>query len=457
MIYVTSTLTILETPSASTVPTKVATGSASTAQSSSAASTSGGSAGAAEDDHDGSGTNMVSPDGSSRRSAAIAGGMTGGIAGIAMLGLLLLLLFRRRKRRRNDEKSSVVSEPRMSSSSQALPPAIAAAGVTRHSNGSAAIVAPHSQHRQLPIIQDNLIHVNFDHWDRPFAHEDPHQRKTGSPLRLMNPDPTPTPPAPANTSSLSLPPGAAPTPPPHNFLSRQRSALTAALLSVKRSFSSQDVVPRHASNETTTSHTQPHKSLPVPPHNKLTMPSEVILAGATPRPISSHSQASTHTIIRYRVPDDPFVASSPVPPCLQPGGAGGGGVARNDFLMPPPLHVKVPWPLQTRVQPRQQQQHNDVSPLTRSNSDCSTRFESLSSPTRSDVSSVSFRSGPFDLATSSVVGGEGGRGTDNTGAVETVRGQNNALHAIGQNDSAVLNRGQREQTPNWIVHVYPGT
>jgi hypothetical protein len=72
-----------------------------------------------------------------------------------------------------------------------------------------------------------------------------------------------------------------------------------------------------------------------------------------------------------------------------------------------------------------------VSPITRSNSDCSTRFESLS-PTRSEISSVSVRSGPFDLATASVVDMESGRGTPGY-------------------------RGQREQTPNWEVHVNPGT
>jgi len=72
-----------------------------------------------------------------------------------------------------------------------------------------------------------------------------------------------------------------------------------------------------------------------------------------------------------------------------------------------------------------------VSPLTRSNSDCSTTFESLS-PTRSEVSSVSVRSGPFDLATASVVDMETGRETPSY-------------------------RGQREQTPNWEVHLHPGT
>jgi hypothetical protein len=72
-----------------------------------------------------------------------------------------------------------------------------------------------------------------------------------------------------------------------------------------------------------------------------------------------------------------------------------------------------------------------VSPITRSNSDCSTRFESRS-PTRSEISSVSVRSGPFDLATASVVDMESGRGTPGY-------------------------RGQREQTPNWEVHVNPGT
>ncbi|KAG9758609.1 hypothetical protein KCU73_g3818, partial [Aureobasidium melanogenum] len=126
--------------------------------------------------------------------------------------------------------------------------------------------------------------MDLDHWDRPFAHEDPHLRDGGSPLRLMNPDPTPTPPVNLRTSSTSISPDTGPNN-PHGFLQRQRSALTAALLSIKRSFSSQDVVPRHASDE---SHLQPsaHPSAhPSPLHipdkntNKLTMPSEAILAG----------------------------------------------------------------------------------------------------------------------------------------------------------------------------------
>ncbi|KAH0320557.1 hypothetical protein KCU71_g4254, partial [Aureobasidium melanogenum] len=276
--------------------------------------------------------------------------------------------------------------------------------------------------------------MDLDHWDRPFAHEDPHLRDGGSPLRLMNPDPTPTPPVNLRTSSTSISPDPGPNN-PHGFLQRQRSALTAALLSIKRSFSSQDVVPRHASDE---SHLQPsaHPSAhPSPLHipdkntNKLTMPSEAILAGVSAsRPISSQSAMSNNTIIRHQVPDDPFVTStaatpnSPLPNCLQPGS----GVARRDFLAPPPLWTKMPMQ-STPTHPR----HGTVSPLTRTNSDCSTRFESLS-PTRSEVSGVSVRSGPFDLATASVVDGESGR-------------------------EAVGGRGIREQTPNWEVHVCPGT
>ncbi|KAH0289775.1 hypothetical protein KCU62_g4021, partial [Aureobasidium sp. EXF-3399] len=278
--------------------------------------------------------------------------------------------------------------------------------------------------------------MNVEHWDRPFAHEDPHLRDDGSPLRLMNPDPTPTPPVVFRSSSTSVSPDAAPDN-PHRFLQRQRSALTAALLSIKRSFSSQDVVPRHASDDSNlqpsvlpSAHPSAHPSpLHIQDKNKLTMPSEAILAGITvSRPISSQSAISTNTIIRHRVPDDPFVTStsatpnSLLPDCLQPGN----GIARRDFLSPPPLRTRMPVQ-STPTHP----QHGTVSPLTRSNSDCSTTFESLS-PTRSEVSSVSVRSGPFDLATASVVDMETGRETPGY-------------------------RAQREQTPNWEVHVNPGT
>lgn len=432
-VYITSTRTV---PADSSTPQQVSTSAfqdtTSTTSTSAASSSAGPVAGKSGEGH---GSMLVSPNGSSEHSAVIAGGMSGSLAGIALIGLLFLFFFRRRKRRLPyRDKDGAAAEPRMSSSSQALPSAVAAAGATRLSDRSAILAHQRSDPNRLPVIDHNLIHMDLDHWDRPFAHEDPHLRDDGSPLRLMNPDPTPTPPVVFRTSSTSISPDAGPNN-PHSFLQRQRSALTAALLSIKRSFSSQDVVPRHASDE---SHLQPsaHPSAhPSPLHipdkntNKLTMPSEAILAGlSASRPISSQSAMSNNTIIRHQVPDDPFVISasatpnSPLPNCLQPGN----GVARRDFLAPPPLRTHMPMQF-TPTHPR----HGAVSSLTRTNSDCSTRFESLS-PTRSEISSVSVRSGPFDLATASVVDGESGREAD-------------------------VGRGQREQTPNWEVHVCPGT
>ncbi|CAD0018655.1 unnamed protein product, partial [Aureobasidium pullulans] len=327
----------------------------------------------------GHGSLLVSPKGSSKHSAAIAGGMTGSLAGMALIGLLFLFLFRRRKRRPPyNEKHEAAAEPRMSSSSQALPSAIAAAGAPRHSDRS--IVPQRSPSGRPPIIDHNLIHMDLNHWDRPFAHEDPHPRDDSSPLRLMNPDPTPTPPIILTASSSVSPENN-----PHRFLQRQRSALAAALLSVKRSLSSQDVVPRHASEESHT-HTSAHPSAhPSPLHiqdksNKLTMPSEVILAGASvteSRPMSSQSAISDNTIIRHHAPDDPF------------------------------------------------------------------------------VSSVSVRSGPFDLASASVVDGDVGREGE-----RVILQRNGAERVVLPRDGAdrvIMQGGQREQTPNWEVHVYPGT
>lgn len=430
-ILITSTRTV---PAASSTPQKVSTSVIQDTTSTTSTSIASSSAAAvATTGAQGHGSLLVSPDGSSQHSAAIAGGMSGSLAGIALVGLLFLFFFRRRKRRLPyQDKDGAAAEPRMSSSSQALPSAVAAAGATRDSDRSAILAAQRAHPDRLPVIDHNLIHMDLDHWDRPFAHEDPHLRDDGSPLRLVNPDPTPTPPVAFRSSATSISPDAGPNN-PHSFLQRQRSALTAALLSIKRSFSSQDVVPRHASDE---SHSQPsaHPSAhPSPLHipskdaNKLTMPSEAILAGVSAsRPISFQSAMSNNTIIRHQVPDDPFVTSatpnSPLPNCLQPGN----GIARRDFLAPPPLLTRMPIQ-STPTHPR----HGTVSPLTRSNSDCSTRFESLS-PTRSEVSSVSVRSGPFDLATASVVDGENGRETTD-------------------------DRGPREQTPNWEVHVCPGT
>jgi hypothetical protein len=435
IIYVTSTHTI---PSASTLPTTVPTSSfqatTSTVLTSATSATTSAVTGNGEKGH---GSLLVSPDGSSRHAAAIAGGMTSSVAGIALIGLLFLFLFRRRKRSLPyHEKDGSAAEPRMSSSSQALPSAVAAAGATRRSNRSTNLASQRSESDRLPVIDHNLIHMDLEHWDRPFIHEDPRLRDDSSPLRLMNPDPTPTPPVVFRSSSTSVSPDTGPDN-PHKFLQRQRSALTAALLSIKRSFSSQDV--RHASDE---SHLSPsalpsaHPSAhPSPLHiqdkntNKLTMPSEAILAGvAVSRPISSQSAISRNTIICHQVPDDPFITStsatpnSLLPPCLH----FGNGTAGRDFLAPPPLRTRIPVQ-STPTHP----QHGTVSPLSRSNSDCSTRFESLS-PTRSEISSVSVRSGPFDLATASVVDLESGT---------RIQGL----------------RGQREQTPNWEVHVNPGT
>jgi hypothetical protein len=434
IIYVTSTHTTL---SASILPTTVSTSSTqattSTILPSTTSSATSAVTGSGESNH---GSLLVSPDGSSRHSAAIAGGMTSSLAGIALIGLLFLFLFRRRKRQLPyHEKDGSAAEPRMSSSSQALPSAIAAAGATRPSDRDTNLAPQQSRSDRLPVIDHNLIHMNVEHWDRPFVHEDPHPRDDSSPLRLMNPDPTPTPPIVFRSSSNSVSPDTAPEG-PHRFLQRQRSALTAAMLSIKRSFSSQDV--RHSSDEPhlqTSALPSAHPSAhPSPLHiqdkntNKLTMPSEAILAGITvSRPISSQSAISTNTIVRHHAPDDPFITStsatpnSLLPPCLH----FGNGTTRRDFLAPPPLRTRTPVQ-STPTQP----QHGTVSPLSRSNSDCSTRFESLS-PTRSEISSVSVRSGPFDLATASVVDLESGT---------RIQGL----------------RGQREQTPNWEVYVDTG-
>jgi hypothetical protein len=433
VIYMTSTHTV---PTDTSIPTRVPTSAiqdtTSATSTSAASSTSGATGSNGDKDH---GSLLVSPAGSSRHSAAIAGGMTSSLAGIALIGLLFLFLFRKRKRSLPyHEKDGTAAEPRMSSSSQALPSAVAAAGAARHSDRSANLAPQRSRPDRLPVIDHNLIHMNVEHWDRPFAHEDPRLRDDGSPLRLMNPDPTPTPPVFFRSSSTSMSPDTT-SGNPHGFLQRQRSALSAALLSIKRSFSSQDVVPRNASGE---SYLQPsaHPSAhPSPLHiqnkdtNKLTMPSEAILAGITvSRPISSQSAMSKNTIIRHQVPDDPFITStSATPNSLLPSCPHyGNGIARRDFLAPPPLRTRMPVQ-STPTHP----QHGTVSPITRSNSDCSTRFESLS-PTRSEISSVSVRSGPFDLATASVVDMESGRETSGF-------------------------RGQREQTPNWEIHVNPGT
>jgi MYXO-CTERM domain-containing protein len=433
VVYITSTHTV---PSSSNLPTRVSTSAlqdTTSTTSTSAASSSTGVIGT--NGERGHGSLLVSPAGSSKHSAAIAGGMTSSLAGIALIGLLFLFLVRRRKRSLPyHEKDGTAAEPRMSSSSQALPSAVAAAGSTRRSDRSTDLAPQRSRSDRLPVIDHNLIHMNIEHWDRPFAHEDPRPRDDSSPLRLMNPDPTPTPPVVFRSSSNSMSPDTA-SATPHGFLQRQRSALSAALLSIKRSFSSQDVVPRHASGE---SYLQPsaHPSAhPSPLHiqnkdtNKLTMPSEAILAGITvSRPISSQSAMSNNTIVRHQVPDDPFITStSATPNSLLPNCPHyGHNIARRDFLAPPPLRTRIPMQ-STPTHP----QHGTVSPITRSNSDCSTRFESLS-PTRSEISSVSVRSGPFDLATASVVDMESER---------EIPGY----------------RGQREQTPNWEVHVNPGT
>ncbi|KAI5270588.1 hypothetical protein E4T47_06020 [Aureobasidium subglaciale] len=433
IVYITSTRTVqAESSAVTTGATPVAQDTTATTSTIATSSTSEAAGwGGSSDGNGGSRDSLlVSPEGSSNHSAAIAGGMTGSLAGIALIGLLFLFFFRRRKRQiPYQEKDTVSGQPRMSSSSQALPIFLAA-----HSNRNRNRDKQDTAADRLPVIDHNLIHMDVGHWDRPYVHEDHHLHDNNSPLRLMNPDPTPTPPVVFRSPSNSLSPDTAPNN-PHGFLHRQRSALTAAILSIKHSFSSQDVPHRHASDE---SYVQPstHPSAhPSPLHiqnkntNKLTMPSEAILAGISDsRPMSSQSAMSNNTIIRHKAPDDPFVTSasatpnSPLPNCLRPGHV----IARRDFLAPPPLRTRTP--IQASPTPR----HGAVSPISRSNSDCSTRFESWS-PTRSEISSVSVRSGPFDLATASVVDGESGR------------------------QAPTPSRGQREQTPDWEVHVHPGT
>lgn len=65
------------------------------------------------------------------------------------------------------------------------------------------------------------------------------------------------------------------------------------------------------------------------------------------------------------------------------------------------------------------------------------------------------RSGPFDLASASVVDGDVGREGE-----RVILQRNGAERVVLPRDGAdrvILQRGQREQTPNWEVHVYPGT
>lgn len=434
---------------------------------------------------------MVSSPDASKRAAVIAGSMTASLGCVLLILLLFIFFFRRRKRRQlvylAEKRGDSSEQPRMSSSSQALPFDVAAVAGTGRRYPSIVPRRPVPAAAEDKVVENRLSGFDFL---APYIRRDsrlgPPQ---SSPLRLMNPDPSPTPtpdPPPiifnpsASTSSAGT--TAALTTrgstPPNTFLQRQRTALATALLQVKRSFSSQDAAvattstaqsrPQSAGSDA--SHLRPsplHIPPRAPPPHKptLTMPSEVILAGGGAgaagfdhRPVSAHSAMSNGTIIHNRgLPYDPFVTAF-APPTGKPtwlnySNGHGDGIARRDFLAPPAL---LPQRQQQQQQQRfrikkvpsfqQQRQHQQrpfsspsptpqphygagsVSPLARSYS---------VSPTRSEVSSIiSLRSGPFDLASASVV------------ELERQQGTANITDVVGC-------RRQREQTPNWEVHRTP--
>jgi LPXTG-motif cell wall-anchored protein len=465
IVHVTNAPTVSQnsgTLTATTCQSDVQTTTTSSPATASSSEISGGHAGHTS-------SQMISSPDASKQAAVIAGSMTASLAGILLIGLLFVFFFRRRKRQlvyHVDKHGDFSEQPRMSSSSQALPFDVAAiVGMGRRE----AFIGPQRPPGSNDSSMDNRLRMGFPLYNPP----DPRLQAHSSPLRLMNPDVARTPPSiifnPSSSSSPSpataaeaVPSTTTETTPPHTFLQRQRTALSAALLTVKRSLSSQDMTPQPQppySAESNSSHLRPsplHIPQRQPPSpqkkEKLTMPSETILTGIIDRPVSSSAQSamSSGTIIHNQVPYDPFYTTGPKQAMyLYSGNGNGSGVARRDFLAPPPAAAAASQPLRmTRLpvfqqyrspSPSRQQQYqgNVTSALTRS---CS-----VSPTTRSEVSSaMSLHSGPFDLASSSVVDVESGT-SDGSGVSNS--------------------RGQREQTPNWEVYqdrdreirVYEGT
>lgn len=229
--------------------------------------------------------------------ASVLGGVLGSVSALAVIAAIMFLILRRRRKRESSNETTG------DQSSKFLFWRNGSRTDTREPNPGEEKEPPRLPPlRGLPVIEENLIRISLDHWERPYARDDPFRDlEKSSPLRVTNPDPTRpnTPRIPTNEH-------------PGRFLQRQRSALAELLFPFKRSASSQSL-PQHSAPPSRTSNASaPVRSSPVT-DSGLSKELRVGSAPRTPtslRSLRSNTSSQSTRIIRPRPPDDPFAATT---------------------------------------------------------------------------------------------------------------------------------------------------
>ncbi|KAK4962308.1 hypothetical protein LTR66_012708, partial [Elasticomyces elasticus] len=213
-----------------------------------------------------------------KRNAAV-GGSTGVIGGLLLLSILAFFCLRKRRRKQDIEAQRGTSVTR-----RATPPIIPPLWDEKSTRPTRV--------KELPLIEDDhLIRIGLDHWERPFAREDPfHDPSRNTPLRITNPDPSrPSTPRPSSGAS-------------EKFLHRQRAALAAAFANANRSRSSQTLtLPGQDGTRA---------------HTGQAMAKEIGLlpAAAPPKPPRSSRTSTSSQLLHQLPPEDPFITPPPPPP-----------------------------------------------------------------------------------------------------------------------------------------------
>ena len=257
---------------------------------------------------------------SKHRAAAVAGGITGALAGLAVIALLALLLLRRRRKSVSDGQTSYEVEGTASRRTRIMNSWHAARcnhnrigdhqtsrptnSAVRHEGGRSTPQLPPLRHvSDMPVIDGGLIRYSTGHWNRPFS-QSSHDPKTHPsllplPLKVTNPD-RPSPEVPRvdshASSAVSITSAECSQQLHPGLFQKNRSALGAAIMAVKRTFSS-DSMPHTQDPQAETSMAAPRANILQPPPRlgqTLTMPSAVILAGGN-MPPSSHASIFGNT------------------------------------------------------------------------------------------------------------------------------------------------------------------
>ncbi|KAF2721006.1 hypothetical protein K431DRAFT_285264 [Polychaeton citri CBS 116435] len=207
---------------------------------------------------------------------AVIGGLSGAIAGLALVGLLIFLLLRKRRRKSGYPTSDDENE-------KALRPTLA----QKWSELSIGVRRPEASLQpsrdRVPTVDGHLIRVSQNRWPRPFIGSEGLRESMGpQQLHVTNPDP-----------SRSGTPASLVTPAP--VLPWQRPSLAAALFR-----------PRSGSRTSSRSrisrgfHELP--TITVEP----ALSRECILSNRPPS-VHSYASCSTSPVVTHQPPEDPFV------------------------------------------------------------------------------------------------------------------------------------------------------